>query len=144
MRRFLSSPQVPPLRAAPQHPVPRTPQQPLITCGPAPCTASLPNSTVSTAPHAANLLATSLCPPWLTPLLRPPPLLHPSLATQLGAPTPHRCFLPSCTPRLLLPVLGPKVQSRPGPPCCSGCSQQRSWEHQCCLLHLRHRRRLLL
>lgn len=144
MKKFLSSLQVPPLRAALQHPVPRTPQQPLTTCGPVPCMDSLPNFTVSTAPHAASLLAISHCHRWHTPLLRPLPLLHLSLATQWGAPTPRRCFLPSCTPHLLLPVLGPKVQSRPGPPCCSGCSQRRSWDHQCCLLHLHPRRHLLL
>ena len=140
---FLSSPQARPLRAAPQRPAPRTPRPPLTTWGPAPCTACLPNSTASTALRAANLPATSLCPPWLTPPPRPPPLPRLSLATQLVAPTPRRYFLPSCTPLLLSPAPVPKVQSHPGRLSCSGCSRRRSSERRCCLLPPRHRRRLL-
>lgn len=131
-------------RAAPRHPAPPTPQQPLTTWGQAPCMASLPNFTVSIALHAVNLLATSRCPPWLTPPHRPLPLLHHWLATRSGAPTPHRCFLSSCTPHLLLPAPVLKVQSRQGPPCCSECSQQRSLEHPCCLLPPLHHPHLLL
>lgn len=98
---FLSAPQAPHPRAAPQHLVLPIPQQPLTTWDPALYTASLPNFTGSIALHAVNLLATSLCPPWLTRPPQPPHLLHLSLATQLGAPTPHRFFPPSCTPHLL-------------------------------------------
>lgn len=141
---FFSTPQAPRPRAAPQHLVLPIPQQPLTTWDPAPYMASLPNFTASIALHAVNLLATSLCPPWLTRPPQPPRLLRLSPATQLGAPTPHRFFPPSCTPHLLLPVPVQKVQSHLDPPCCSGCSRQKSWELHCCPLPRHHHRHLPL
>ncbi|KAJ7317325.1 hypothetical protein JRQ81_003487 [Phrynocephalus forsythii] len=94
----------------------RLPPRP-TTCDPARCTACHPNCTASTALPAASQPETSPSPLWRTRLPRPSHRRRPCRATLWAAPTRHRVFRPSSTPRLLWCAPVPRAPSPLAHPC---------------------------